>query len=281
MIQQCGTIVTHSCFIYISLYIQRRNVSRTRWNYARFVDYARLFALWKSSNSRVSHCRLRWQFSLDIRLFTLTRGSKFNCFSPGCVAFESSREFLKPSQWLPTKRTMLFPASYVDPSMFNLKRNSFAYFSSLSSPSWDFSRPLFLFYRIERFFERVNYAKKKVRLGLKFFIEMYFYTIVVFVIVKKYLISLLFPFCCVQNYWSQSLQIRLGWNFTSNRNSIYMFLIRTKRIQDLLKFFFKLVSRNTSVKIYGWIYRSTFLLNETFACLSFVSKVSPRDNGFS
>ena len=155
VVLQLSIIVTRSLFVYffsifnvetflehISLYIQRRNVSRTRRNYMRFVDYARLFALWKSSNSRVSrsHCRLRWQFSLDIRLFMLTRGSKFNCFSPGCVAFESSREFLKPSQWLPTKRTMLFPASYVDPSMFYLKRNSFAYFSSLF---FHFSREIF------------------------------------------------------------------------------------------------------------------------------------------
>lgn len=139
----------------ISLYIQRGNVSRTRRNYTRFVDCARLFALWKSSNSRVSrsHCRLRWQFSLDIRLFMLTRGSKFNCFSPGCVAFESSREFLKPSQWLPTKRTMLFPASYVDPSMFHLKRNSFAYFSSLFSISlvWFFASFCSCFIELNRF----------------------------------------------------------------------------------------------------------------------------------
>lgn len=61
------------------------------------------------------------------------------------------------------------------------------------------------FIELNGFLNRVNYAKKKVRLGLKFFIEMYFYTIVVFIIVKKYLISLPFPFCCVQNYWLQSL----------------------------------------------------------------------------
>lgn len=51
-----------------------------------------------------------------------------------------------------------------------------------------------------------------------------------------------------------------------------------KYIQDPLKVFFKWNDYlETRVKISGRIYyRSTFLLNETFACLPFVSKASSR-----